>query len=214
MARLVRSQQDIVLFGKQKELKLAILQAVATSRIIWNKDVGQIVGMPIEDLPRAKHQDRKLTIQFINYPKPPWRRLRDDPKRATYTIPDVKTGLTWAEIKEVAQPFTWGKFRATALMSNNRQMAVYAESASEAEKVLRSLATLSKAHITKLTTSEEVLVDPRQQKLATRMYPAYATLVTEPTDVQGLPIEGRKAFGRKRRRLSLYTEPKDLSPLG
>ncbi|ACC80344.1 hypothetical protein [Nostoc punctiforme] len=214
MTGLVKSQGDIVIFGRQRDIKLAILQAISAQRQIWNKDVGQIVGMPTEDLPRAKHMDRKLVVLFKSVEKPPWRINGINPKSVDYSIPDCKQGLTYEQIKEICRAFTWGKFRCTAFLDNARQMAVYAASKEEAEEVMQRLVTLSTAQIIRLSVTEEIKVNVNQIKIATRVYPCYATLVTEPTDILGVPVGGKQAYKRRRRRLDLYRQPTDLSPLG
>ncbi|HEY9804805.1 MAG TPA: hypothetical protein V6D25_31015 [Leptolyngbyaceae cyanobacterium] len=208
-----RSIQDIVLFGRQQNLKLQIIQAISTHRQIWNKDVGQIVGLPVVDAQRAKPQDRFMKILFKSRPKPPWRVNGEDPKSICYTIPNVKRGLTWEQIKLAAQPFNWGKYRATAFMSSRRQMAVYGATEEEAEKVLKLLATLSADTITNIHVSEDKSTNPQTMKISTRFYPCYATVISEPTDIQGLPRQGKKAYRRERRRLDLYREPLDKSAL-
>ncbi len=214
MSKIVKSPQDIVLFGRQRDLKLAILQSMANQRIVWNKDVGQIIGLPAADAISAKPQERKLEIIFKETKQPPWKIKGRYSKTIGYTIPEPKKGLTYTQIISVVQPFDWGPWRATAWLSNRRQMAVYGESRQESEKVLKKLATLSVAQIIKLHISEERISDPKFKKLPTRMFPAYATLVSEPTDIQGKPRQGDKGYKRERRRLNLYQEPADKRPLG
>jgi hypothetical protein len=213
MTKIVKSSQDIVLFGRQKDLKLALLQAVTTQRTIWNKDVGQILGLPAADVQRPRKQERILKIIFKSKPNPPWKENGKNPTVADYTIPNCKKGLTWQQIKKAAQPFTWGEYRATASMSSGRQMAVYGSSKEEATKVVRALATLSVDTIVKLRVSDDVQVEPDKIKLPTRYYPCYATLISEPTDVAGKPKQGDKAYKKTRRRLDLYREPDDKTPL-
>lgn len=214
MTKIVKSSQDIVLFGRQKELKLAILQSMANQRMIWSKDVGQIVGSPAADAISAKPQERKLIICFKETKDGKTRINGRVSKLISYTVPEPKTGLTYTQIKSVAQPFTWGPWRATAFMSNRRQMAVYGVSKQECEKVLLKLATLSTVVITKLNISEEKISDPKRIKIPTRVFPAYATLVSDPTDIQGKPLQGDKAYKKQRRRLILYRDPVNNLPLG
>lgn len=209
-----KSAGDIVLFGRQQQIKLAIQQSVVTNRAVFNKDVGQIIGLPAADVQRPKRQERILSILFKDKEKPPWKENNKNPKSVDYKIPNCKKGLTWEQIKRAAPPFTWGEYRATATMSSGRQMAVYGASKEEAIKMVRSLATLSTDTIVKLRTSDDVQVDPDKIKVPTRYYPCYATLMSEPTDVGGLPRQGKKAYKKTRRRLDLYREPDDKSPLG
>lgn len=214
MSKIVKSSQDIVLFGRQKDIKLAILQAVTTQRTVWNKDIGQILGLPVADVQRPRKQERILNIIFKSKEKPPWKTNGKNPTAASYHIPNCKKGLAWEVIKKAAAPFTWGEYRATATMSSGRQMAVYGSSKEEAVKVLRSLASLSVDNIVKVRVSDDVQVEPERVKVPIRLYPCYATLISEPTDIAGKPKQGDKAYRKTRRRLDLYREPKDKSPLG
>lgn len=212
-----RTDEQIVLAGPQALVKQSVDLAIANHQVIWNRDVGQIVGMPVESFPRARHMVRQLLVTFKDVRQPPFTRADGTrAKEVSYTIPDAKRGLTWAEIKAAARAFTWGPWRATANLDNNRQMAVYGSSPSEAESQLRSLLTLSTADIVTLSVSEERITNPALVKRPTLVYPAYANLTTAPTDFQGQPIQGPGAFRRERRRIILWSdsEPDDLGPLG
>lgn len=209
-------EEAIVLAGPQQVVQQQIDQTIATHRMVWNRDLGQIVGIPVEDFPRARHQDRKLVVVFKDKESPPYRTSEGRSREVHYSVPDARRGLTWAELKLAAKRFTWGPFRATAVLNNNRQMAVYGVSPAEAEAQLRSLLQLSTAELVTLSVSEEKIRSPAQVKRPRLMYPAYATLVTAPNDFQGRPIGGTTAYRRERRRILLWTdtEPDDLGSLG
>ncbi|NJL39026.1 MAG: hypothetical protein HC899_21475 [Leptolyngbyaceae cyanobacterium SM1_4_3] len=187
-------EETIALTGEESLVKNTIQSTIAQHRMIFNRDVGQIVGQPAEDWYRAKPQRRKLCIVFRDRPRPPWRRADGHRcKQATYSIPDAKTGLTWAEIKRAADAYTWGRFRCTANLENGRQMAVYAASPQEAERKLRQLMLLSTDAITTLSITEEKDRNPNLRKSPTPMYPAFFTLLirrpavglTGRTDLEG-----------------------------
>lgn len=210
-----REEEAIVLAGPQELVQMNVDQTLATHRLIDNRDVGQIVGIPAESFPRARFSVRHLVITFKAKRRPPWRTQDGRVKEIQYTIPDCKRSLSWGEIKSAARAFTWGPWRCTANLDNNRQMAVYGASSSEAESTLRSLIRLSTADIVTLSVTEEVLRDPRYIKRPTQVWAAYANLVTVPTDIQGQPLGGDRALRRERRRIILWTddEPDDLGPL-
>lgn len=181
-------KEAIVLAGAESQLKTAIQNTLIQHRLIYNRDVGQIVGQPAEDWYKAKTQRRKLTIVFNEIERPPYRRDNGRrPRTATYSIPDPKPGLSWEKIKFAAKAYTWGRFRATANLDSGRQMAVYGASPSEAEDKLKDLLTLSTAEISTLSITEEKERNPALKKEATRFYPANATyLVRRPsTDTTG-----------------------------
>lgn len=175
--------EAIVLVGSEEELKHQLPLALTQARIVQNKDVGQIVGQPIDDyLQSAKPRLRSLHLVFKSKEKPPW--VVKDPSKTPLkvvelTVPDPKKGLDWAKIKLAAKKYTWGKFRATAHLDNGRQMVVYGSSAKEAETQLKLLLTLSTAQIVSLNITEErEKKNVELNKKPTLVYPAYATLTT------------------------------------
>lgn len=213
-----RRAETFILKGDQLDLEEEILSTMNNYRLIANRDVGQIVGMPAEDYLSAKPLRRQLTIVFKTKKEPPWK-MPDgkQAKQREVTIPDADLGLTWAKIKLAAKPYIWGKFRATAHLDNGRQMAVYGSSKSEAEKTLRRLAELSTAKILALNVTEEV--EKRNinlKKQAMQVYPAYATLlVRRPTTGEGRNFTDGSKLEEDRIRLDLWPNeaPKGTPPL-
>jgi len=181
--------------------------------------MGIVVGQPAASMGRANFQARQLIILFRSRPQPPWRELTGKRCReASVQIPDLKIAVSWEEIKAAASSFTWGKFRATANMDNRRQMAVYGNTAQEAENKLRRLAVLSTSQILTLSVSEEGERPTKLRKEPTIMYPAYATLINRRNTIDG---EGRtsidnQTYDEKTIRFPLWVtkEPKTLPPLG
>ncbi len=214
-----RRAETLILKGDQLDLEEDILATMNNYRLIANRDVGQIVGMPAEDYLSAKPLRRQLTIVFKSKKEPPWK-MPDGKNANQYaaTIPDADLGLTWKKIKLAAKPYIWGKFRATAHLDNGRQMAVYGASKSEAEKTLRRLADLSTAKILAINVTEEVeKKNIALNKKPKTVYPAYATLlVRKPTTGEGGRnfTDGTKA-SEDLIRIDLWPdeEPKGLPPL-
>lgn len=213
MSKIVKSSQDIVLFGRQKEIKYQILQAVSTHRTIWNKDVGQILGLPVADAQRPKRQDRILNIVYKSREKPPWKINGENAKSVSYHVPYFKKGVSWGRLKQVFLPFTWGEYRATATMKSGRQMAVYCSTKEEGVKLLRLWQTISEDEILRIRVSDDIQVEPEKIKNPLRYYPCYATVISEPTDLDGKPRAGKRAYKKNRRRVDLYREPEDKSAL-
>lgn len=206
--------EEVVVFaGPQALVEQNIDTALAEHQLINNRDVGQIIGFPEESNPRAERLTRSLIVTFKEKAAPPWmvdgRRAKD----IQYTISDLRRGLTWQEIKAATRRYTWGKFRATALLDNRRQMAIYGVSPDEAESQLRSLLTLSTARISTLSIGEEKIRDPLYVKRPTLMYPAYATLILSPAQRGLTTPESRPT--RKHVRIELWhqEEPDDLPDL-
>ncbi|MDF5706543.1 MAG: hypothetical protein PUP90_02385 [Nostoc sp. S4] len=186
---------EIVLAGKEKivlavnrnNYRSVVSEVLANRNLIENRDIGDFVGLPVEDYVRAKVETIKLSVFFFNYQQPPFRERQGFRfVRVTYNIPDVnKAKLDWLTIKNAcggAEGYTWGRFRATANLSNGRQMQVYGGSDETAANMLRSLAAFSTAKILTMTVAEEKkegrrAENKRMYKETTRVYPAFFSVL-------------------------------------
>jgi hypothetical protein len=183
-------REAIVLVGAQDTIKSTVQTTLAQHRLIYNRDVGAIVGLPAEDALRATPHRRKMTILFNEIERPPFRKPNGDrPKTATLTIPDPKPGLTWSQIKKAAKPYNWGPYRCTAHLTNGRQMAVYGATAQDAEEKLKDLLDLSNCEISTMSVTQERDRNPRLKKTPTRVHPHSATLLVRRENVD--PDKGR-----------------------
>ncbi len=213
-----KKTEQLLLSAGTSDLEEDIMTTLNNYRLIANKDMGQIVGMPADDYVSAKPLRRQLVIVFKTKKEPTWKMPDGKPaKQYEVTIPDVSLALTWGKIKQAAKAYTWGKFRATAHLDNGRQMAVYGASKSEAEKSLRRLATLTTAKILALNVTEEVekknINLRKQPKL---VYPAYATLlVRRPTTGEGRDFLDGNKLDEDRIRIDLWPveQPAGIQPL-
>lgn len=214
------SDDEVLTFAKvpQNLLIPAVQTTINTHRLMYGRDVGNIVATSLDTQLRARPVMRQLTIIFKSRPAPPWQMPNGRRcKEAAYSIPDVKRGLSWEQIKEACPPYTWGKFRATANLTNLRQMAVYGATKEEAEKQLRKLLTLSTAEILSLSISEEEIRPVGGKKEATEMWPAYATLIAKRNSIDGTGRVTLEAgtLKEKVKRFPLYpvTEPRNMPEL-
>lgn len=175
--------EAITMVAPERQAIALVQSTLAQHKLIYNRDLGQLIGQPVEEYLRATPLRRKLVIVFRSIEKPPWRdRQGMRPRSASYSIPDPKAGLSWDQIKRAAKPFQWGKFRATAKLTNGRQMAIYGATPAEAQDKLKELMVLCDAQISALSITEERDRNPALRKNATRMFPCYATyLVRRPT---------------------------------
>ncbi len=179
--------EEIILSGTEESLKPIIALLIGIHQLIENRDVGDIVAMPLQERVLAEPQTIKLTIFFNPSKEPPFRRKKGEHQLTPYcNIPDVnKTKLTWNNIKAAAggtNGYYWGRFLATAKMSNRRQMQVYGGSEKDAEERLLALAELSKAKILTLSVTEEKKTGRRATnkllyKETTRIYPTYFAVI-------------------------------------
>jgi hypothetical protein len=211
--------QRIILAGAEDLLKPAIVQTLTNYQLMENKDIGSWVGSPIDDYLRAKPQSLRLVIQFFSVKQPPWqapqgRRLVS----ATYAIPDIKRSkLDWETIKLAcggANGYNYGRYRATGLLSNGRQMQVLGASPGEAEDRLKALLALSEGTLLKKPTiSEDRAEDSTGSylKQPTRIYPAYFTIMNQykvpGAQGSGIPMSSG-VYIRRNDRLLLWTDEK------
>lgn len=179
--------EDIVLSGNEETLKPIIAVLIGIYQLIEHRDVGDIVAMPLQERIIAEPQTVKLTIFFHPNKLPPFTFPKGGHQLKPYcNIPDVnRTKLTWKNIKSLAggaNGYNWGRFLATANMSNRRQMQVYGGSEEEAQERLLALASLSRAKILTLSVTEEKKVGRRATnkllyKETTRVYPIYFSVI-------------------------------------
>lgn len=212
-------EEKIIVSGPQEIAQQSIENALTTHRLVYGRDIGQVVGMPLPDYQRAGIHRRKLTLVFKSKEKPPWvNAVGDEPVREySYTIPEVHQGLTWRQIKQAAKPWTWGKSRCTANFENGRQMAIYAVTQDEAESKLRELAELSSLEILTISTSTEGDRHQNLRKEPIRIFPAYATLtVRKRTDTpNGVVDREGVRYSTETQRIELWpdSEPSHLDPI-
>ncbi len=177
----VEAEDEQIIIEAPQELTISEAQnVIANHQLVYNRDLGQIVGTPEEDYVRPRPQRRKLQVIFKSKPKPPWRLPNgDNAKTVECNIPDLKPGVSWSTLKSTIKHFTWGKFQVTAHLDNERQMRVHAVSYSEGEKYLTELIKLSTANIRKFTHSVIATDDPDPKKriIPTVVYPAYCKLI-------------------------------------
>ncbi|MBD2100268.1 hypothetical protein [Leptolyngbya sp. FACHB-261] len=194
-ARTVEIQPDrtvenerLVLSGPEQLLKPALVQTLTQYQLLENRDVGAIVGAPLVEAVKGAAMARKLLVTFYSVKTPPWK-ARDGKEliRATYSIPDVKRSISWEQVKLACgglNGYLWGRFRATAQLSNGRQMQVYGGSETDAEDRLKALLALSEATLQTLTIAEEKkegrrASNTRLYKESIRVYPAFFTVINQ-----------------------------------
>lgn len=213
--------ERIILAGPERPLRNAITQTLANYQLIENRDLGSFVGMPADDYLRAKPQSIRLVITFMSNQQPPWQ-ARNGQRLvvATYGIPDVKRSkCDWETIKLACggkNGYLWGRFRATGILSNGRQMQVMGATADEAEDRLRALIALSDAELVKKPT----LSEDRSEDLSgsylkqpTRVYPAYFTIMNQykipGARGSGVPLS-TGLYNRKNDKILLWPEEKPI----
>lgn len=218
----------IILKGRTQLLKSQIPLLMGINQLIEDRDIGQFLGYPIEDFVRMKRRTPlSLDVVFYSVPRPPWRAKKASDRfvRASYSIPDInRAALDWAKIKTAcggSNGYMWGRFRATANLSNGGQMQVHGGSDQEAEERLKTLQSLSATEIITLSVTEEKNVgkrakDKKLYKETTRVYPAYFSVTnTEKvvTESNLATLEGE--YYSTQGRINLWTEqpPPNMSEI-
>ncbi len=171
----------------QKLLMPTVQTAINTHRMVYNRDIGLVMGMPVEEYTRAKPQSLRLVIDLYSVKSPPFfRQTGPGFTWATITIPDVKrSALDWNKIKAALggpNGYLWGRFRATVQLDTGRRLVLHAGSEQEAEKRVMALLELSNAELKSLNITEEKKAGERAQgkrlyKETTRVYPAFFTII-------------------------------------
>ncbi len=208
-------EERIIFEAGQDSIISDVQMILAEHQLIYDRDLGQIVGMPEQDYVTPRPQRRKLQVIFRSKQQPPWRMPSGEyAKTVEINIPDVKQGLTWQQLKSVIRHFTWGKHRVTAYLDNGRQMRVHAVSYGEGERQIRDLIALSTANIQRISHGTIATDHPDSSKrvIPQTVYPAYAKLV-----IGDVTIDGRLRSKTKQTvRVNLWTNiepnpPVDLS---
>lgn len=197
--------ERLILAGGTQTLKPAIHQALNNYGLVRNRDIGQWVGQPISESSRAKPFRNRLIIQMCAVPFPPFGRARV----VTITVPDAdRTRIDWDRIRQAvggANGYTWGRFCATAFLSNGRQMQVYGATEAAAVTRVKALIELSDAELLTLSVSEQqregaALLNPRLFKEATQVYPRSLTVEARQftfNQDQGTPSTAGNYVGRE-----------------
>lgn len=180
-------REKIILAGPEPQLKAALPTTLAHYQMIESRDVGQLVGQPLNDYVRNKELTLRLRFQLFDRPSPPYGSARNNLlTRVSITVPDVKrSALDWQQLKfAVGGPngYLWGRYKARGRIDYRRYVIAHGGTEDEAVDRLRAVMQLSDARLQTINVTEELregerLINPRLRKDATRVYPAYVTVI-------------------------------------
>ena len=201
----------------QTQMVQVVQTHLANYRLMNNRDVGLIIGTPIEEFTRAKPQSLRLIIDLYSVKEPPFYRRTDNFTTATISIPDVKrSALDWDVIKQALggeNGYTWGRFRATAQLQTGRRIMLYGGSEKEAESRVKALLTLTTAKLLTLNITEELKQGERltRKKLAKetrKIYPGFFTVINreELLDQTQGRASSKQNYRDARGRIPLWTK--------
>lgn len=215
-------EERIVLSGSEAMLRPTIVSVLATHQMLSNRDVGVLInGTPTDDYITPGVQERRLLIEFREKTAPPWKMPnRKEARRRHITIPDIKRGLTWEEIKLAAKQYTSGQRLVTARLNNGRQMQCYASTENEGIQKIKELLVLSTAEILPNGVRDSGYTNPtpRRRSLPYLVYPSKAVLVWKKraADLEGREDIAGNIWEEHRIEFDLWPdrEPPTVRPLG
>jgi hypothetical protein len=178
---------EIILSGTEETLKPVITLLVGIAQLLENKDIGQFVGEPLVENVRSLPHTSRLKLILYSVPTPPWRGKPGEKLiKAEYQIPDINPRkITWDAVKNVcggSNGFMWGRFVASANLSNGRQMQAYGATAQDADNMLERMLSLTTAEVltfgvTELKKEKRRAPGEGLEKKPTRVYPAYFSII-------------------------------------
>jgi hypothetical protein len=177
----------LVLTGTKRELPVILASTLAYKQMIDDRDIGDIVGYPVDEWVRKQPVMIRLSIMWMSVQYPPFTPLKGQKLvRSNCKIPDVDvTRLNWLSVKTAAGGAggrQFGNFLATAKLQlkngNISQMQVYGATQTGAINDLKKLQALSTSKIISLSCSNQIqdptiVTDPRARKHQITVYPAY-----------------------------------------
>lgn len=171
------------------QIEQKVADVVATKQVLGLNTVGLMLGQPAEDFVAATIRRRQLQLNFYKgVSKPPWRTNNGAASQVSVTIPNPKKGLTWLNLRAAMRRWTWGRFKAMALLDSGRKIVVYASTSNGAEAKVRELLTLTDDELVAIDVLEEKERNAQIRKNPTLVYPARGILlVRRPSDT----LEGR-----------------------
>ncbi|OKH47299.1 hypothetical protein NIES2101_23970 [Calothrix sp. HK-06] len=212
--------QRIVLAGPQKLLETQIVSTLTNYQQMQDKDIGTFVGNPTDDYLRVRPQSLRIVIKFFSESSPPWQaRTNSRLVTATYAIPEIEPSkIDWERLKQACggvNGYLWGRYRATIILDNGRQIQCWGASGGEAEDRAKAFLQFTKGKPirAKATITEDRTEDNTGSfvKQPIRVYPAYFTILNQyqvpGANGSGIPINGKR-YIRKRDRIDLWTSTK------
>jgi hypothetical protein len=213
--------EKLIIAGREEELKPALVQTLGHYELVENRDVGQIVGEPVQEYIQANSfKGIRVNLMLFPYEEPPfYRGEKIKPESVRLWVPDVeRSKLDWEQLKQACggtNGYMWGRFRASARLDNGRSFVVLGASEQEVESQIERMLTLTSANLLTLNVSEqqkkgEVAARPKLQKEPRRVYPGFAYIVNrqEFLDPNKSITTVRGNFRDKKARIPLYTRTK------
>jgi hypothetical protein len=211
--------EKIILAGNEALVKSALPSVIASHQLVENRDIGQFMGSTVQSHVKKDRLELGIRIVWKTKPRPPW----GDADSTECTIEGIdRSKLEWDIIKLLAggvNGYMWGRFRATANLSNGGQFVINAGTKDEAEDMAKKLLTLSEFDVLTLSVTESLKEGLRatgkQLEIESkRVYPAYLTIINQKKLIneqrQGVQtLTG--TYKRRSHQLNLWTTKEPLN---
>lgn len=214
-----KKEETVTIAGPQSLALPVIAQTLATAQLLGNRDVGVMVAQPMPEYLKGKFQLRKLSLEFKAKEKPPWKKGGKSVRTAEISIPEVKRGLTWREIKNACRPYNYGPWHTWVDLDCGRPIHIYAATKQEGKSKIQELLVLTNAKpIGEWHHVEHESANPKRKKATEKMYPAFATLLWRKNSMTGdgrIDLAGN-LYEETEQRFEIWPdqEPLGLKPLG
>jgi hypothetical protein len=181
-------EEKIILAGPESDVRGQLPAVLATHQMIEDRDIGQIVGQPLDDYIRPRpFEGLRLQFKLYSLKSPPYaRRGESRLVEVNVQVSDVtRAAIDWDKLRVACggpNGYLWGRFRAHAILTNGHPLTCYGGTPDEAEDALRRFLVLSSAELKTLTITEEKregerLINPKLYKEVTKVYPAFVTII-------------------------------------
>lgn len=183
-----KPDESVWVYGNQSQVIPQVSSLIAQSRMLHNKDVGEIIGQPYSESQQAENSQRVLRIYWSEHPKGGQYVDKDGrtvrAKTSEMKLSDVKPNLSFQDLKQIAETYQRGRTIVTAKLDNRRQTQIYVASPSEGQSIIRKAVAKTTAKIVAFSNSEQDPENPIMRKDTIQMFPWKATLeVKRPTSV-------------------------------
>lgn len=179
--------ERLILHGTREQLRFAIPQAIANHQVIFNKDVGYNLGMPL--IQRAFKQISEYVIQIFleSKPKPPYG-YGSKGHEITINSGDKTKFTNFSRViralgggsEQGNFGYNFGNYLAIAQMSDGSELKCWTDSEEHAQERIEALVELSEATIQTLNITIEIKDYERKkiEALAKDVYKVYPSKIS------------------------------------
>jgi hypothetical protein len=215
--------EKMIVSGNLTQFRQHVPRLLEQHQLIENRDLGTLVGMPIEEAIKPQVQTLSMRIELYSKARPPFR-SKDDPNfvTATINVPNViRSALDWDEIKNAlggSEGYEYGGHRATVATSSGRQMTVYSISEETSKGVLQRLFQFTSDKPVRWLYGREGLKEEEvnqqiDDKPSVTVYPCFMTIISARKSLD--PKKGKTSYSgnyiRNKARIPLWVPSRPVN---